>query len=174
MSNGKTGVWVKNLVAPGIYFMNRKSVILDEKKYPIAWRFNSKDCSLSFEEKRQIVFLGAEESENLWNVTFPFDHLMNMNSSFCFVTEEKKLDFDHHQESSLFFKHKLVDTSSIFFFWGKRASAIVPADLLVKSWSDFFYPSDETSIALIVNRQKIIYSYEEFFFFAGIVEQQNW
>lgn len=151
--------------------MNKEPLIIDEKKYPIAWRFNSKDCSLSDEEKRKIIFLTKDESESLWNMIFPFDHLMNMSSSFCLVTEEEKLDFDRHRESSLFFKKKLTDISSAFFFWGRRASAIVPADILIKSWSDFFYPSDETSIALMVNKQKIIFSYEEHFYYADIIEQ---
>ncbi|MGX1021768.1 hypothetical protein AB7M33_004444 [Pseudomonas sp. Y3 TE3536] len=151
--------------------MSKEILIIDEKKYPIAWRFNSKDCSLSSEEKRKIVFLDKEESEGLWNMIFPFTHLMSMNSSFCLVTEEKKLNFDHHKESSLFFKRKLKNISSAFFFWGRSASAIVPADILIKSWSDFFYPSDETSIALIINRQKMIFSYEENFYYADIIKQ---
>ncbi|MCG8711105.1 hypothetical protein JHU04_004474 [Brenneria sp. 4F2] len=150
--------------------MNKKLLILDEKKHPIAWRFNSEDCSLSFDEKRKIIFLDEEDSESLWNITFPFNHLMKMDSSFCSVIEKNKLNFDHQKESSLFFKSKLTDISFVFFFWGKRASAIVPVDIFVKSWSDFFYPSDETSVALIINRNKMIFSYEETFFYADILE----
>ena len=157
-------------MARGIYFMNNNVSIIDEKKYPIAWRFNSEDCSLSFNEKRKIIFLNEIESEKLWNITFPFDHLMKMDSSFCYVIEKTELDFDCHKESSLFFYDKLVDVSFVFFFWGKRSSAIVPVDIFVKSWGDFFYPSDETSIALIPNRKKIIFSYEETFFYADILE----
>ncbi|MFP1879068.1 hypothetical protein [Lonsdalea quercina] len=148
--------------------MNKKLLTLDEKKYPIAWRFNSEDCLLSFEEKREIIFIDEEGSENLWNITFPFDHLMKMDSSFCSVIEKNKLNFDYPKESSLFFKNKLKDISFIFFFWGKKSSAIVPVDIFVKSWGDFFYPSDESSIVLIVNENKIIFSYEETFFYANI------
>ncbi|MDX5631126.1 MULTISPECIES: hypothetical protein [unclassified Brenneria] len=150
--------------------MNRKLLILDEKKYPIAWRFNSEDCSLSFDEKREIVFLDEEGSEILWNMVFPFNHLMKMDSSFFSVIEKNKLDFECPKESSLFFKNKLIDISFVFFFWGKRASAIAPVDVFVKSWSDFFYPSDETSVVLIANRKKMIFSYEETFFYADILE----
>lgn len=148
--------------------MNKKLLTIDEKKYPIAWRFNSKDCMLSFDEKRQIIFLDTEESSNFWDVTFPFNHLMKMHSSFCSVIEKINLDFDHPNESSLFFKNKLTDISFAFFFLGKKASAIVPVDIFVKSWDDFFYPSDETSILLIPNGNKMIFSYEKTFFYANI------
>lgn len=149
--------------------MSEGLLIFDEEKYPIAWRFNSEDCLLSFEEKKKIIFLDEGESECLWDMIFPFEHLMKMNSSFCSVMEKVELDFDSTKESSLFFKNRLTDVSFVFFFWGKGSSAIVPVDIIVKSWSDFFYPSDETSIILLANRSKVIYSYEEVFFYADIL-----
>lgn len=150
--------------------MNKNLLTIDEQKYPIAWRFNYDDCSLSFNEKREIIFLDEKESESLWNVIFPFDHLMEMNSSFCSVMEKADLDFNSPKESALFFNKKLEDISYIFFFLGKKSSAIVPVDIFIKSWTDFFYPSDETSIVLIANRNKMIFSYEETFFYADILE----
>lgn len=148
--------------------MNKNLLIIDEEKYPVAWRFNSENCSLSFNEKRKIIFLDEKESESLWNMIFPFDHLMEMNSSFCSVMEKAELDFDCYKDFSSFFHDKLAGISFIFFFWGRRSSAIVPVDIFIKSLSDFFYPSDETSIALITNRNKMIFSYEETFFYADI------
>jgi hypothetical protein len=150
--------------------MSEGLLIFDEEKYPIAWRFNSEDCFLSFDEKKKIIFLDEKESECLWDMIFPFEHLMKINSSFCSVIEKVELDFDSTEESSLFFKNRLTDVSFVFFFWGRRSSAIVPVDIIVKSWSDFFYPSDETSIILLANRSKVIYSYEEVFFYADILE----
>lgn len=150
--------------------MSENLLIFDEVKYPIAWRFNSEDCPLSFDEKKKITFLDERESECLWGTIFPFEHLMKMDSSFCSVIERVELDFSSTKESSLFFKNRLTDVSFVFFFWGKRSSAIVPVDILVKSWSDFFYPSDETSIIFITNRNKVIYSYEEVFFYADMLK----
>ncbi|WP_141675073.1 hypothetical protein [Gilliamella sp. Bif1-4] len=149
--------------------MNKKLLTIDEKKYPIAWRFNSKDCLLSSDEKRKIVFLDTEESSHFWDMIFPFDHLIKMDPSFFSTIEKINLDFSCPKESSLFFKKKLTDISLVFFFWGKKASAIIPTDIFVKSWSDFFYPSDETSILFIANRNKMIFSYEETFFYVDIL-----
>ncbi|MCO6508661.1 MAG: hypothetical protein J6578_07715 [Snodgrassella sp.] len=149
--------------------MNKKLLTIDEKKYPIAWRFNSKDCLLSSAEKSKIVFLDPEESDHLWNMTFPFEHIIKMDSSFFSVIEKINLNFEHPKESSLFFKKRLTDSSLVFFFWSKKASAIIPTDIFVKSWDDFFYPSDETSILFIANRNKMIFSYEETFFYVDIL-----
>ncbi|GBU09467.1 hypothetical protein AwWohl_06050 [Gammaproteobacteria bacterium] len=151
--------------------MSKNQLILDEEKYPIAWRFNSEDCLLSFDDKIKITFLDKNESECLWNSLFPFDHLMRMDSSFLSIIEKVKLDFCDLEISSVFFNEKLKNTSLVFFFWGKKSSAIVPVDIFLKSWSDFFYPSDETSILLLANKSKIIFSYEETFFYCGVVTQ---
>ncbi|MWP61714.1 hypothetical protein [Gilliamella sp. Pas-s25] len=150
--------------------MHKNLFTIDEKKYPIAWRFNSQDCLLSFDEKNRIVFLDTEESSHFWDMIFPFEHLMNINSSCYSILEKITLDFNFPQESSLFFKNKLTDISSVFFFWERKASAIVPVEIFVKAWSDFFYPSDESSILLITNSNKMIFSYEETFFYADILD----
>lgn len=61
-----------------------------------------------------------------------------MDSSFFSVIEKINLNFEHPKESSLFFKKRLTDSSLVFFFWSKKASAIIPTDIFVKSWDDFF------------------------------------
>ncbi|EQM94201.1 hypothetical protein DW203_00020 [Citrobacter portucalensis] len=141
-------------------------IIFDEALYPMAWRLNSEDCRLTSEDKRKVVFLGEVESENLWDLFFPFKKLMDIDYSFMSLLEKRELDFDEVKESAIFFSDKLNDVSILFFFWGRNDCAIIPSDVLIKAWDDFFYPSDETCIILIPNRDKIIYSYEENFFYA--------
>lgn len=153
--------------------MDKQTIVISEERYPVAWRFNAKDCSLSADEKEAIVFLNAGDSERLWGAVFPFDHLMEMTSSFARVAVEERLDFVHPEASIFFFRNKLKDASFVFFFWGRRAAAIVPAEILATSWSDFFYPDDETSVAVIANKGEIIFSHEERFFHARMIEQQG-
>lgn len=153
--------------------MNRESFTIDEKKYPIGWRFNSTECILSSEEKKRIIFLDEDESSRFWHMIFPFDHLMKMPPMFCSVTEKIDLDFKNSKQSSFFFENKLAGHSSVFFFWGKIASAIVPVDIFIKSWNDFFYPSDETSILFIASKNRMIFSYNETFFYADILSNLN-
>ncbi|MGE9549000.1 hypothetical protein [Snodgrassella sp. CS2] len=153
--------------------MNNKIFTIDEKKYPIGWRFNSKDCILSFEEKKKIIFLDENESSSFWDIIFPFEHLIKMESSFCSIKKKVDLNFEYPKKSSLFFENILKDISFVFFFWSKKASAIVPVNIFIKSWNDFFYPSDETSILLIANRNQMIFSYEETFFYVDILNHEN-
>jgi hypothetical protein len=114
--------------------------IFDEAKYPVAWRLNSEGCRLSIDDKNKVVFLNEMESERLWDVIFPFYILMEISKSHCHILERKELDFDEIEESAAFFEDKLKDTSELFFFWGRRAAAILPGDIMIKAWDDFFTP----------------------------------
>ena len=143
-------------------------IAFDEPLYPVAWRLNSKDCRLSVDEKGRIILLNAMQAQRLWDAIFPFSHLMEMPRSFCDVLEKRVLDFDDVERSSLFFIEKLQGVDSIDFLWGRRAGATLPADVLVAAWDDFFYPSDENSVIAIPNSDKLIFSYEENFFYVRI------
>lgn len=66
-------------------------LIFNENLYPVAWRFNSGDCRLSSDEKKKIVLLSGDESEQLWELIFPFDTLMNIKLSQCHIIEKKNL-----------------------------------------------------------------------------------
>lgn len=94
--------------------MNRESFTIDEKKYPIGWRFNSTECILSSEDKKRIIFLDEDESSRFWHMVFPFDHLMKMPPMFCSVTEKIDLDFKNSKQSSFF--RKQTSRSFICFF----------------------------------------------------------
>ncbi|MFW6577393.1 hypothetical protein [Acinetobacter baumannii] len=71
--------------------MNKQSLIFDEKKYPITWRFNSVDCSLSDEDKHKIIFLIQDESKKLWDSLFPFNNLMEIKENYFLLAEKKIL-----------------------------------------------------------------------------------
>jgi|GEM_PF-476938 len=144
-------------------------IYFDEKLYPMAWRLNSSDCLLSIDDKKRIIFLNEYQSTVLWDIFFPFEYLIKMDPSFISILEKIFIDFDEVNQSSLFFREKLKDNSVIFFFWGRLDCAILPTDIFIKAWDDFFYPSDDNSIILIPNTNKIIFSYEETFFYGEIV-----
>ncbi|GKX55803.1 hypothetical protein SOASR030_19150 [Leminorella grimontii] len=140
----------------------------DEVLYPVAWRLNSKDCRLSSGEKRRITLLNTVQARRLWDSIFPFSHLMEMPRSFCTVLEKRTLDFDDVETSSLFFTDRLQGVDAIHFLWGRNAGATLPVDVFIASWDDFFYPSDESSAIVIPNDDRVIFSYEEHFFYARI------
>lgn len=81
---------------------------------------------------------------------------------------EKKvtLDFEDLRAGERFFSDNLKNTDILFFFWGPRNAVVVSAGILMRAWSDFFYPSDENSILYIAGRQRLIFSHEDRFFVA--------
>lgn len=142
--------------------------MINESLYPIGWRFNSLDCVLSSQDKNNIIFLLEDESEKLWDTFFPFHILMDINNNHCSIIKKRELDFDDSEASKTFFVNHLEGINLVFFHWGRRASAIVPTNILIKAWDDFFYPDDESSIIFIPNKKNIIFSHEEIFFYAEI------
>lgn len=123
-------------------------ILFDEALYPVAWRLNSKDSHLSADEKKRIVLLGAEQARRLWDSIFPFGHLMEMPRSFCSVLEKRMLDFDNVETSSSFFADKLQGVDSINFLWGRSAGAMLPVDVFIASWDDFFIPAMKAALLL--------------------------
>ncbi len=156
-----------------VFMMNNQTLIFDEKKYPITWRFNSVDCSLSDEDKYKIIFLIKDESKKLWDSLFSFNNLMEIKENYFLLAEKKDLDFDEDDKSRDFFVQKLQPTELLIFFWGRSNCAIIPSSILIKAWSDFFYPSDDDCIVYLVNKGKIIFSYEETFFYGNILTNKK-
>ena len=137
---------------------------LDEITFPIAWRFNSCDCNLTKQDIDKIVFLTKDASERLWRYYFCINNLMEINSDIFLLDKKIYLNFEDDKSCADFFNANTSDAEILFFFWGKFSSAIVKKDVFIKSWDDFFYPSDENSLLLIPNTKKIIFSFNETFF----------
>ena len=138
--------------------------IVDEKIYQIGWRFNSSDCQLSDEEKRQICFLNRIESKTLWSCYFSINNLMELTEDTFVMKEKRELDFLDEKSGYDFFQEQLKETDVLFLFWSKTAAVIVKKHIFLKSWSDFFYPSDENSIIVIPNNSFSIFSFGDKFF----------
>ncbi|WP_245136259.1 hypothetical protein [Acinetobacter nosocomialis] len=115
--------------------MNNQTLIFDEKKYPITWRFNSVDCSLSDEDKYKIIFLIKDESKKLWDSLFSFNNLMEIKENYFLLAEKKDLDFDEDDKSRDFFVQKLQPTELLIFFWGRSNCAIIRPLAKVKTTS---------------------------------------
>lgn len=91
---------------------------INEKLYPMGWRFNTEDCLLSSEEKKSLIMLGGDESEKLWDSIFPFKILMNINSSQCEILEKRELDFEDVNSERPFFMTNLKLVMKLFFSGG--------------------------------------------------------
>lgn len=157
---------------PVTYFMKviKVAFTFDEKIFPDAWRINSQDCKISDDEKRSIVFFHPDQSLELWknHVSSKSLHLMKILADDIQVSSKLKLDFSLEDEGRNFFLKELKRYSLVVFFWGARSACLVRKNILVNHWTDFFYPSDESSVIFIPNSGKKIFSYEEVFFVGRI------
>lgn len=149
--------------------MTKKTYIVDCEEYPIAWRFNSEDCLLSDQEKQSIVFLDEKQSQRLWGIFIPAKNLMELSDKNFVLHEKTILSFSDIEASANFFASRLAHSSFVWFFWSAVAVAIVPLQVFLKSWDDFFYPSDENSILLTPDCPKAIFSFEDTFFYGDLV-----
>lgn len=144
--------------------------IINEQIYPIGWRFNADDCSMPESDKKNLVFLNEHDSFLLWKLNFIFDNDTEINLSkdgrYIEILEKSEALF-FCNEKFLFFADVVKEKFCIFFA-GKYCAIMTSAELFLKYWDDFFYPSDENCILLLPAQDKIIFSFNETFFLANL------
>jgi len=145
---------------------------INEARYPEAWRFNSPDCTLKDSEKRRISFLSKIQSKKLWEqeVSKLHTHLMQIPKEKICIDKKIVLNFEEFQSGFEFFKNELDGVSEVNIFWSPEKSCRTDTEIFLKSWSDFFYPSDENTVLLIPDASKKIFSFEESFFCAHFLK----
>ncbi|MGL5001739.1 MAG: hypothetical protein ACRDAM_02250, partial [Casimicrobium sp.] len=119
--------------------------LFDEKKNPIAHRFNDSSCRLTEDEKKNIYFLDSNFSKDLWFTKVSSTlHLSLITKTNKLFNSRKigTLEWDNYQDGVDFFNFHLQGERLVTFFWGPDISCITDANIFRKSWDDFFYPSD--------------------------------
>lgn len=131
----------------------------------VGWRFADDACSLSASEIETLCFLGPEQSRLMWEclVSSEAGHLMELGKWPGAALDSQTLDFDLPASGKLFFGGLCSKDDLIVFFWSADVACIVRGDLLVKAWDDFFYPSDESSVAVVMCSRLGIASFEDRF-----------
>lgn len=145
--------------------MDRQHYLFDEQRYPIAWRFNARDCGLSDSDKQRLCLYQQAQSQALWDEWVPVSHLMSVSAGTFLVSETTTLDFKRRADGARFFQKVLEGEDWLWLFWGKRCAAQVPRDIFIKCWDDFFYPSDENTALVMPGSAEVIFSFEENFFY---------
>nr|BFD38719.1 hypothetical protein FFPRI1PSEUD_02180 [Pseudomonas sp. FFPRI_1] len=149
--------------------MDRQHYLFDEQRYPIAWRFNARDCGLSDSDKQRLCFYQQAQSQALWDEWIPVSHLMRLSAGTFQVSETTTLDFKRRADGARFFHKALEDEEWLWLFWGRCCAAQVPKDIFIKCWDDFFYPSDENTALVMPGSAEVIFSFEENFFHGQFV-----
>lgn len=134
------------------------------------WRFTVINSKLNSFDLKKILFINAKDSSFIWEneISKKSDHLMKIEWSKLIVSKSKILSFKEINDGKNFFKAIFKNTPKIIFFWGKHDSCIVPKNIFLKAWPDFFYTSDESAVIYIPGKRKKIFSYEENFFIARV------
>ncbi|WP_043274763.1 hypothetical protein [Pseudomonas sp. PH1b] len=149
--------------------MDRQHYLFDEQRYPIAWRFNARDCGLSDSDKQRLCFYQQAQSQALWDEWIPVSHLMRLSAGTFQVSETTTLDFKRRADGARFFHKALEGEEWLWLFWGRCSAAQVPRDIFIKCWDDFFYPSDENTALVMPGSAEVIFSFEENFFHGQFV-----
>ncbi|MDR3157957.1 MAG: hypothetical protein LBU11_02875 [Zoogloeaceae bacterium] len=138
------------------------------KPHQICYRFADKDCRLSDEQKKSIVFLNGDMSRKIWN-DFVSDkhHLFLMDrSEYIFLHQFCVINTDAHDFSHTRQKLEKFFTSSSFMIslWGPACGALCHPSILASAWDDFFYPSDENTVAIGFPNRRCVFSYENYLY----------
>lgn len=142
--------------------------MINEELYPMGWRFNSGDCSLSDKDKEKIIFLDTIQSKKLWDSYFPFVSLHYMTEYPNFFKQVIKKEVQFFEDKPFIYQDCFTKNELIIFFWGSHHVSIVPSHIFLKGWDDFFYPSDENCILIIPSKLKAIFSFNEIMYMADI------
>lgn len=142
---------------------------LDEQNFSMAWRFNDNDCGLDKSDIEQILFLDKSQSSKLWQLLFDFNNLQLVTS------QNNYYEILEVREAAFFEGHPFVfvdlfdSDEAIYFLWGMGSAAILSSNIFLKSWDDFFYPSDENSILYIPSKNEMVFSFNEKIFYAKLI-----
>ncbi|MBB3257532.1 hypothetical protein F4827_002397 [Paraburkholderia bannensis] len=142
---------------------------------PMLDRFLDPDCRLSDIDRAKINFLTEELSKSLWRKYISSkDHLMTLGPGDALSKAEIskwKADWSDFLSVSDYLREKLINAWAIIFFWGPECACVTDVDVLVKGWDDFFYISDENSIAIAAGLDEVIFSFEDVFMSGRLLRQ---
>jgi hypothetical protein len=140
------------------------------KQNRICRRFTDKDCRLSDEQKKSIVFLNSDMSCKIWEDFISDKHhlfLMDENEyifshQFCIVNTDSYDFFYVKRKLEKFFS----SSSFIISLWGPYCGALCHPSIFSSAWDDFFYPADENTVAIGFPNKRCVFSFEEYLYFS--------
>jgi len=129
------------------------------------WRFVAADASIGPDEVRRICFLDPEQSAVLWDELFGpgAGHLMLARIPGARVATFH-LGFDDPAAGRVAFDQNLGPARTLLFAWGRAHACLVPREVFLAAWDDFFYPSDESSVVVALGADRLVCSFERTFF----------
>ncbi len=135
-------------------------MIFNEDLIPVAHRFNDIDCGLSADEKLFLSFLSKDLAGFIWNKYVSSSVHLSLLQPSDFAFKAKKIDelaWEDCSKGIEIFLKLLANTNLVICLWGPECACILPVNIFIKAWDDFFYPSDESTVLVIPEKEKVIY-----------------
>lgn len=153
-----------------------KFVSIDD--FQLKWRFAEDETNWTVLPPNDLTFfkpLTEDSALRLWStyVSTSAQHLMeialrsvppdrNQFGKLVLVIDDNwSSDEEHDRVAEILNNHVGVAASSIvYFFWDASCAVETTWNILLRYWSDFCYPSDDSNVAVILDTNIIIYYIE--------------
>lgn len=140
-------------------------------------RLLDSSANIEIHEIKTISFLNKEYSEYLWSKNISADFHLSIKNSQSIISniilKPICVDWGNQKNSSLELSKQIRDSELLLYFCGPHHACFVPGKILCKAWDDFFYYSDENSIALSVQTKKIYYNFNDVFYQSKLPDNKN-
>ncbi|QDS97616.1 DUF2947 family protein [Adhaeretor mobilis] len=146
--------------------------------FPLKWRFAEDDTKWTVLQSSDLALfrpLAEDSARHIWSthVTIAAEHLMEIvlktappnrdqfGTQLLVTDDNWSSDEEHQRVASVFRKHvQVADSSVVYFFWHASCAVETTWDILLRYWSDFCYPSDESNVASVLEAGNNLYYIE--------------
>ncbi len=147
-------------------------------EFPLKWRFaedGTKWTVLPPNDLASFKPLTEDSARTLWSIYVSISafHLMEFvlksfppdrnqfGKRILMIDDNWSSDEEHNRVAEVLNNHVSVAASSIvYFFWDASCAVETTWDILLRYWSDFCYPSDDSNVAIIFDTDIKLYYIE--------------
>ena len=148
------------------------------EEFPLKWRFMEDATKWTVLPQRDLPFfkpLARDTARYLWyeHISDDGDHLMEIvaktvppdrdqfGTRLLVINDNWSSDEEHQRVVKVLRKNiDIVDSSVLYFFWSASCAVETTWDLLLRYWSDFCYPSDDSNVATVLEANTNLYYIE--------------
>ena len=148
------------------------------EEFPLKWRFaedSTKWTVLPPSDLACFKPLATDSARRLWPeyVSNAAEQLMeivtktvspdrNQFGTRLLVIDDNWSSEEEHQRVAKSIRQKIdiVDSAILYFFWDASCAVETTWDILLRYWSDFCYPSDDSNVAVVLEAKAKLYYIE--------------
>lgn len=145
--------------------------------FPLHWRFDDPAFNqLDEDELAAFVIPSISELSTVWShfVGEGVSHLLQRPNETVCIVDQFSVDWNDEGSGKVQLQQKLSTnlTGEVLVMWSPTVGVRVPAALLLRYWTDFFYPDDDNTIVVTTSETEFLTYCEETFFVERLRCQQ--